>query len=85
MHETFHGVVRGKTIELESDPGIEAGRRVEVTLHVQPLPGPPPGWRPNQTETAGGMLADAWTDEDDRILREVHAQRRDDARPEVPQ
>ena len=83
MNEPLHGVIRGKTIELDSDPGIEPGARVGVTLHVNPLPGPPPDWRAGQTETAGGMLADAWTDEDDRILREIHDERRDDTRPEV--
>jgi hypothetical protein len=85
MNESLRGVIRGKLIELENDPGIEPGSRVSITLHVQPLPAPPPGWRADQSETAGGMLADSWNDEDDRILQEIHSQRGDDTRPEVPQ
>jgi hypothetical protein len=44
MSEVLYGIVHGKTIELEQDPGLEDGRRVQVVLR-QPkrLPGPPPG------------------------------------------
>jgi hypothetical protein len=39
------------------------------------LPGPPPGWRPGGTETAAGMMADHWTEEDDRILEAIERDR----------
>lgn len=33
--EIFHGVVRGKTIELERDPGLPDGAGVTVTLATE--------------------------------------------------
>ena len=52
MGKILHGVVHGRTIELETDSGIEDGRRVEIIVRSRSLPGPPPGWRPGGTETA---------------------------------
>ncbi len=81
MSELLYGVIHGKTIELEQDPGLEDGRRVQVILQVKRLPGPPPGWYPGCTETAAGMLADVpgW-DED---LEEILAERKRHTRREV--
>jgi hypothetical protein len=42
MDIVVQGVVHGKTIELETNPGIEEGRRVELVLRVKQRPGPPP-------------------------------------------
>jgi hypothetical protein len=72
----LRGVVHGRTIELEAEPGIEDGRRVEVIVRSKALPGPPPGWRPGSTETAAGMMAEHWTEEDNRILEEIERDRR---------
>jgi hypothetical protein len=58
---------------------------VEVILRAKKLPGPPPGWRPGGTETAAGMLADQWTEEDDRILEEVYQDRKWNSHREVSQ
>jgi hypothetical protein len=44
------------------------------------LPGRPPKWTPGCTVTAGGMLADDWTDEDDRLLEEIYQDRKKDRR-----
>jgi hypothetical protein len=49
------------------------------------LPGPPPGWQPGSKRTAAGMLADSWTEEDDRILEEIYRDRRRETRREVPE
>ena len=38
MTTTVRGVIRGKTIELADDPGIEDGRGVEVTFHAVSKP-----------------------------------------------
>jgi hypothetical protein len=79
------GIVHGRTIELEEEPGFEDGRRVEVILRSKALPGPPPGWRPGGTATAAGMMAEHGTGEDDRILEEIQ---RDCHRPstrEIPE
>jgi hypothetical protein len=75
MNIVLHGIVRGRTIELDRDPGIEENRVVEVILRTKRLPGPPLGWKPGSSETAAGMLADSWTSEDDRILEEIYQER----------
>ncbi len=49
------------------------------------LPGPPPGWRPGGTETAAGMMAEHWTEEDDRILERIQAERKAAKWRELPE
>jgi hypothetical protein len=85
MTKLMRGVVHGKTIELDNETGLEDGRKVEVILRAKELPGPPPGWKPGGSETAAGMMALSWTEEDDRILEEIHRERRNDRRREVPE
>jgi hypothetical protein len=85
MTKVLRGVVHGRTIELETDTGLEDGRKVEVTLRAKELPGPPPGWQPGSRETAAGMMASCWTEEDDRILEEIRQERKKDTRREVPE
>jgi hypothetical protein len=48
-------------------------------------PGPPPGWRPGGTETAAGMMAEHWTEEDDRILEAIDRDRHRPSTRELPQ
>jgi hypothetical protein len=80
------GVIHGKTIELETSPGIEDGRRVELIRRVKQLLGPPPGWKPGSTESAAGMMASYWTEEDDRILDNIYQDRKRGERGrEIPQ
>ena len=85
MDIVMQGVVHGKTIELEASPGIEDGRRVELVVRVKQLPGPPPAWKPGSMETAAGMMASCWTEEDDRILEAIYQDRRRDSRREIPE
>jgi hypothetical protein len=41
MTKTIHGKIRGKTIELDEDPGVADGLEVEVQMTVvPPLPKP---------------------------------------------
>jgi hypothetical protein len=80
MDIVMQGVVHGNMIELESSPGIEDGQRVQLILRVGKLPGPPPRWTPDSAETAGGMMAEHWTDEDDRLLEEIYQDRKRDRR-----
>ena len=75
MTKLLRGVVRGRTIELEGDPGLEDGRKVEIIVRAKGLPGPPPGWTPGSSETAAGMMASCWTENDDRILKEIDQRR----------
>jgi hypothetical protein len=47
------------------------------------LPGPPPGWGPSQPSKTAGLLADSWTEEDDRILEEIYRDRKRETRREI--
>jgi len=80
----LRGTIHGRTIELEADPGIEDGRSIEVVVRSKALPGPPPGWRPGAVETAAGMMAEHWTENDDRILEEIGRDRHRPSTREVP-
>jgi hypothetical protein len=74
------GKVHGKTIELDEDLGVAEGQEVEVQVKIispkKRLPGPPPGWQPGSKKTAACLLAGSWTEEDDRILEEIHQDRK---------
>jgi len=72
MVKILRGVVRGRTIELDEEAGVEDGRRVEVAIRSRKTP---PGWRPGVPGSAAGALADHWTEEDDRILAEIERDR----------
>jgi hypothetical protein len=89
MTKTLHGIVHGKTIELDEDLGVVDGQEVEVQVKmIRPrkrLPGPPPGWQPGRPSTTAGMLADSWTEEDDRILEEIYRDRKRETRRELPE
>ena len=76
MDMIVQGTIHGRTVELDASPGIADGHRVELILRVKKLPGPPPGWSADGTETAAGMLASTWTEEDDRVLEEIQRRRK---------
>lgn len=84
MNTTLQGIVHGKTIELDEDPGIADGQKVQVQIAVcspkKKLPGPPPGWKPGNTRTVAGALADLATEEEDRMLEEIHQDRKRERR-----
>jgi hypothetical protein len=79
MSSIIQGVVRGRTIELMTDPGIEDGQVVEVVVRVVKRP---ETWGEGLRRSAGA-LADKWTEEDDRILEGLYQERRRDRRPEL--
>ena len=81
MTKTTQGKVRGRTIELTEDLGLEEGQ--EVRVQVTPLQ-PPAEWGEGLRRCAGA-LADEWTEEDDRILEEIHRERKRDTRREMPE
>jgi hypothetical protein len=65
------GMLDGQAVELivtASRPWLRKSGRVN---HPKKFPGPPPRWQPGSTRTAAGMLADSWTEEDDRTLEEI--------------
>lgn len=81
MTKTIHGKVHGKTIELDEDLGVPEGQEVEITLKTVTAKKP---WGEGLRRCAGA-LANEWTDEDDRILAEIHEGRRQDSRKELPE
>jgi hypothetical protein len=89
MTKTLHGTVHGKTIELDEDLGVVDGQQVEVQVKmIRPkkrLPGPPPGWQPGRPSATAGLLADSSTEEDDRIMKEIHQDRKRETRREIPE
>jgi hypothetical protein len=81
MTKMLHGKVHGKTIELDEDLGMAEGQEVEVQLRVlqqasQNL------WGQGLRRCAGA-LANEWTEEDDRILEEIHQDRKRDSRKDI--
>ena len=81
MTRIVYGKVHGRTIELDEDPGVAEGEKVEITIKA--LPGKLL-WGEGLQRCAGA-LADQWTDEDDRILQEIHEDRNRDTRRDVPE
>jgi hypothetical protein len=89
MTRTMHGKVHGRTIELDEDLGLADGQEVEIQVKTNEskkiLPGPPSGWQPGRPSSTAGLLADSWTNEDDRILEEIYQDRKREPRRELPE
>ena len=80
MTRTVHGTVRGKTIELAEELGVPEGQEVEITVRtVTSIKATRSGEGLLLTE---GALADDpyW----DAIMEEVHQERKNDSRRELP-
>ena len=79
MIRTIHGVVRGKTIQLDEDLGVAEGQQVEVQVRVVAAAAN----SGDGLRRCAGALADDphW----DSIMAEIHADRKRDARREVPE
>jgi hypothetical protein len=81
MTKSIHGRIHGKTIELDEDLGIGDGEEVEVI--VRPVKGKRP-WGEG-IKCSAGALADCWTKEDDRILKEIQEDRKQLTHREIPE
>ncbi|MBI3269061.1 MAG: hypothetical protein HYZ53_08560 [Planctomycetes bacterium] len=81
MTKIVHGVVQGKTIRFDQDLGIDEGQEVEVQVRTVTSP---TAWGDGLRRCAGAM-ADVWSEEDDRILAEIHESRHRDTRKEIPE
>lgn len=81
MTKTIHGIVHGKTIELDEDPGVAEGQQVEVTIKTVAAK---QAWGEGLRRCAGA-LANEWTADDNRILEEIHQDRKRDTRKEIPE
>lgn len=74
------GVVHGRTIELSEDLGLAEGQEIEVRVEVVPSPRITPTprlWGEGLRRCAGAFTAD-WTEEGDRVLEEIHQDRKRD-------
>jgi hypothetical protein len=80
MNRIFHGIVHGKTIELQEDPQVADGQRVQVIVKTITNPEP---WGEGLRRCAG-ILADEKTEEDDNILEEINRERKTKSHREIP-
>ena len=71
-------MVRGKTIELDEDPGVAEGQQVEVQVRTIPKSTRKPGEGLLRTE---GALAD--DEEWDAIMEEIYQSRKLERRPRL--
>ena len=77
MTKTVHGIVRGKTIELDEDLGVAEGQEVEVQVKtVQPAR----KWGDGIHRTAGALADDPYWD---AIMDEIHQARKIARRPQM--
>ena len=58
---------------------------VRANVYIMTLPGPPPGGRSGAPSKVAGLLADEWTEEDDRILEQIQADRKAAKWRELPE
>jgi hypothetical protein len=81
MTKVIHGVVHGKTVALEEDLGLAEGQVVELTIRTV---GPTTGRQPGEgfLRTEGALAEDPhW----DAIMEEIHRERKNDSRKELPE
>jgi hypothetical protein len=71
MTKTVHGIVRGKTIELNEDLGVAEGEEVEVELRTLAKPSRTPG--EGFLHTEGALDGDI---EWDAVMDEIYRARR---------
>lgn len=80
---TFHTIqnVTGPTVTIPVPPEF-AGQQVEIEIRVMAKKKEPWG---ESLKRCAGILADDWTEEDDRILQEIHQDRKRPSRREIPE
>ena len=80
------GMWEGQAVDLLVTPSGSLQSPPEGSGPAAPaknLPGPPQGWKPGQPSKTAGLLADSWTEEDDRILEEIYRDRKREKRREI--
>jgi hypothetical protein len=78
MTKSVHGVIFGKVIQLTEELGLAEGQEVQV--FVEPIHSSAQ-WGEGLRRCAGA-LADEWTEADDRVLEDLHEERKQDSRRE---
>jgi hypothetical protein len=81
MTKVIHGRINGRTIELNEDLGLPPDAEVEVRVRTLPTK---QNWGEG-LKCCAGALANDWTEEDDRILEEIHQDRKRPSRREIPE
>ena len=79
MSEVIHGVIHGKTIHLEEQPGMSDGQAVEVVL--RPV-SPQKPWGEGLKRCAGAL---ANCPEMDQAMELIQRERKQDTRPGLPE
>ena len=82
------GMLDGQAVELivtPSTPNERPPEGIRSQSSAKKLPGPPPGWRPGGSPTAAGLLAEEWTEEDDRAFEQIQADRKAAKWRELPE
>lgn len=77
MTRTLHGIVHGKTIELDEDLGVAQGQEVEVLVTIIE---PKKKWGDGIRRSAGG-----WANhpELDGVMQKIHQQRKLERRSQM--
>jgi hypothetical protein len=76
MTKIMHGIVRGKTIELDQEVGVPDGQEVEVAVQILPVSPLPESWGEGLRRCAGALAGISGLDEDmAQILRERKSSR----------
>jgi len=81
MQITAQGTIHGRTIELDEDLGIADGQVVQIQVRVVSTTN---SWGEGLRRCAGA-LAEDWTEEDDRILEEIHQDRKRETHRDIPE
>ncbi len=77
MTRTVHGVIRGRTIELDEDLGLAEGQDVEIILKTAPTQRT---WGEGILRTAGALADDPYWDD---IMEQIHQDRKRNRRPQM--
>lgn len=80
MIRRVHGIVHGKTIEIEEELGLPDGDKVSIV--IENSQSSLDKWGEGLKRCAGALV-DEWTEEDDKILDDIYRSRRSDSRPEI--
>jgi hypothetical protein len=75
MIKTVFGIIHGRTIELEEDPGLTDGQKVRIQLAT-----PLADQDSNRLVRSAGLLAGEWSNLDDDILAQLQESRRLESR-----
>ncbi len=80
MTKRVVGIIRGNTIFVDEELGLQDGREVNILIETGPQV--PPSWGSGLQKCAGS-LSDNWSDEDEDILRQLRSDRHQDLRAEL--